>query len=122
VVEKIVPMQVLIVDDNKQIRELIRAILGDVAEVFECSDGDEAVAAYLRYRPDWVVMDVRMPRIGGIAATRLLKRRFPGVRVVMLSKHSDEDIQAAAAEAGASGYLLKDDLSVLRRFLLERKN
>lgn len=115
-------MQVLIVDDNKVIRGLIRSVLGDVAEVFECSDGDEAVAAYLRFQPDWVVMDVRMARVGGIVATRLLRKAFPHARVVMLSKHSDEDIRAAAAEAGASGYLLKDDLSVLRRFLLERKN
>lgn len=112
-------MQVLIVDDNKAIRRLVKAILGDVAEVFECSDGDEAVSAYLKFQPDWVVMDVRMPRVGGIAATRMLKQAFPGARVVMLSKHSDEDVQSAAAEAGACGYLLKDDLSVLRRFLLK---
>jgi DNA-binding NarL/FixJ family response regulator len=112
-------MQVLIVDDNKVIRGLIKAILSDVAEVFECSDGDEAVSAYLKFQPDWVVMDVRMPRVGGIAATRMLKKAFPQAQVVMLSKHSDEDIQAATREAGACGYLLKDDLSVLRRFLLK---
>ena len=115
-------MQVLIVDDNKAIRSLVKAILKDVAEVFECTDGDEAISAYLKFRPDWVVMDVRMARVGGIAATRMLVRAFPGARVVMLSKHSDDDIKAAAAEAGASGYLLKDDLTELKRFLLERKN
>ena len=115
-------MQVLIVDDNKAIRSLIKAILKDVAEVFECTDGDEAISAYLKFRPDWVVMDVRMARVGGIAATRMLVRAFPGARVVMLSKHSDDDIQAAATEAGASGYLLKDDLTRLKQFLLERKS
>jgi CheY-like chemotaxis protein len=114
-------MQVLIVDDNTAIRGLIKAVLSDFAKVFECADGDEAVEAYLRFQPDWVVMDVRMARVGGIAATRLLKKTYPAARVVMLSKHSDEDIQAAATEAGASGYLLKDDLGVLRRFLLDRK-
>lgn len=111
-------MQILIVDDNAAIRGLIKAVLKDFAEVFECADGAEVVDAYLRFQPDWVVMDVRMPRVGGIAATRLLKKAHPSARVVMLSKHSDEDIQAAAAEAGANGYLLKDDLRVLRRFLL----
>lgn len=114
-------MQVLIVDDNQAIRGLIKAVLGDIAEAFECADGDEAASAYLKFQPDWVVMDVRMPRVGGIAATRMLKQAFPGARVVMLSKHSDEDVRAAAEEAGACGYLLKDDLTALRRFLLDKK-
>lgn len=114
-------MQVLIVDDNQAIRRLVKAILAEFAEVHECSDGDEAVSAYLKFKPDWVVMDVQMRRLGGIAATRILKKAFPAARVVMLSKHSDEDIQAAARDAGANGYLLKDDLTELKRFLLEEK-
>lgn len=112
-------MQVLIVDDNQTIRVLLRAFLGDVAEIMECSDGDEVAAAFARFQPDWVVMDVRMERVGGIAATKQLKSAFPQARVVMLSKHKDAEIQAAAIDAGACGYLIKDDLTVLRRFLVE---
>lgn len=110
-------MQVLIVDDNKAIRALLKKILSDVAEIYECTDGDEAIAAYACCQPDWVVMDVSMQRVGGIAATKLLKTAFPAAQVVMLSKHRDAEVQAAAIEAGASGYLIKDDLTALRSFL-----
>jgi len=111
-------MQVLIVDDNQAIRTLLKTFLGDVARIEECSDGDQAVAAFAICQPDWVVMDVRMQRVGGIAATKLLKAAYPSARVLMLSKHRDADIQAAAREAGACGYLVKDDLNAVRRFLL----
>jgi DNA-binding NarL/FixJ family response regulator len=110
-------MRILIVEDNPKMRLLLRMFLQDEAEVFECSDGDEALAAFSEYKPDWVVMDVQMERVGGITATRILKKEFPKSRVVMLSKHNDEEVQAAACEAGASGYLVKDDLTALRRFL-----
>jgi two-component system response regulator DegU len=100
-------------------RRLLRVFLSDVADVCECSDGDEVIDAYNDWQPTWVVMDVQMQRVGGITATRLLKNAFPESRVVMLSEHNDSDIQAAAIEAGAFGYLVKDDLNALRCFLLE---
>lgn len=112
-------MRILIVEDNKKIRELLRTMLDDMAELFECADGDEVISAFSAFAPDWVVMDVRMERVGGIAATRLLKKAFPDARVVMLSKHGDEDIRAAARAAGASGYLVKDDLTQVKNFLLK---
>jgi DNA-binding NarL/FixJ family response regulator len=111
-------MRVLIVEDNLKMRELLRVFLTDVAEVHECSDGDEVIATYTKLRPAWVVMDINMKRIGGIAAIRLLKAAFPDSRVVMLSEHNDEEIRLAARAAGASQYLIKDDLSALRSFLL----
>lgn len=116
-------MRVLIVEDNPKMRELLKVVLSDAVEtIAECSDGDEAMAAFLSHKPDWVVMDVRMERIGGIAATRLLKNAFPKARIVMLSKHADEEIQTAARLAGACGYFVKDDLIALRSFLLKKKN
>lgn len=114
-------MRILIVEDSLKMRELLRVFLGDLAEICECADGDEVIDAYIRWQPEWVVMDVHMQRVGGITATRLLKNAFPESRVVMLSKHRDLDIQAAAREAGASGYLMKDDLNAVRQFLLARK-
>jgi DNA-binding response OmpR family regulator len=112
-------MRVLIVEDNLKMRELLRVFLADVAEVDECSDGDEVIATYSKFRPAWVVMDVNMKRMSGIAATRLLKAAFPESRVIMLSKHDDEELKCAAREAGALDYLLKDDLNALRNFLCE---
>lgn len=111
-------MRVLLVEDNKKIRKLLRTLLRDMAELFECADGDEVLAAFTLFKPDWVVMDVRMERLGGIAATRLLKKAYPSARIVMLSKHGDDDIRTAARAAGASEYLVKDDLTALRSFLL----
>ena len=112
-------MRILIVEDNPKIRGLLRAFLLDVADVYECSDGDEVVEAFSLLRPDWVVMDVQMERVGGIDATRMLTKAFPDSRVVMLSKHCDEYLKAEAHAAGAREYLVKDDLNVLRGFLLD---
>jgi DNA-binding NarL/FixJ family response regulator len=112
-------MRVLIVEDNPKMRELLKIFLGDVADLCECSDGDEVLAAYTDWNPNWVVMDVQMARVGGICATRLLRNAFPESRVVMLSEHDDSETRAAALEAGALNYLIKDDLTVLRCFLLE---
>src|SRR5687767_8434295 len=101
-------MKILIVDDNLKMRELLRVFLSDVADVCECSDGDEVIAIYADCKPTWVVMDVQMRRVGGIIATRMLITAFPESRVVMLSKHDDPEIRAAAIEAGAVDFLVKD--------------
>jgi DNA-binding NarL/FixJ family response regulator len=114
-------MRILIVDDNPKMRRLLRVFLSDVADVCECADGDEVIGIYSDWKPNWVVMDVQMERVGGIIATRLLKSAFPESRVVMLSKHNDLEIRVAAIEAGALDFLVKDDLTVLRSFLLDSK-
>ena len=112
-------MRILIVEDNPKMRRLLRVFLQDAAEVFECANGFVAVGAFNECQPDWVVMDVQMKRVNGIIATRLLKTAYPSAQIVMLSKHDDAEIRLAAREAGACGYLVKDDLLALRRFVLE---
>jgi CheY-like chemotaxis protein len=114
-------MRILIVEDNLKMRELLRAFLTDMAEVSECADGDEALVAFNNCQPDWVLMDVQMQRVGGIAATRELKNSFPASRVVMLSKHTDAEIREACLSAGACAYFVKDNLFSLRDFLLAEK-
>jgi CheY-like chemotaxis protein len=109
---------VLIVDDNPQFRELIRAVLaGLVDEVTECADGDEAVAAYGAQRPDWVLMDLQMARVGGLEALRRLIAADRTARVLMVTEYDDAHWRAAAIEAGAYGYVLKDNLLDVRRLL-----
>jgi DNA-binding NarL/FixJ family response regulator len=113
-------MHVLIVDDNPRFRELLKSVLaGVVDDVSECADGDEAVAAYRARRPDWVLMDLQMARVGGLAAIRRLLVADPTARVVVVTDYDDAHWRAAAIEAGASGYVLKDNLLDVRR-LLER--
>ena len=115
-------MTVLIVDDSPQFRELIRTVLAGLAdEVNECADGDEAVAAYGARRPDWVLMDVQMVRMGGLEATRRLLAADPTARVLIVTDYDDVHWRAAAMEAGACGYVLKENLLDVRR-LLERSD
>jgi DNA-binding NarL/FixJ family response regulator len=115
-------MTVLIVDDNPQFRELIRTVLaGLVDDVNECADGDEVVAAYKARRPDWVLMDLQMARVGGLEAIRRLLAADPTARVLVVTDYDDVHWRAAALEAGARGYVLKDNLLDVRR-LLERSD
>ena len=115
-------MTVLIVDDSPQFRELIRTVLaGLVDQLNECADGDEAVAAYGAQRPDWVLMDLQMVRMGGLEATRRILATDPAARVLIVTQYDDAHWRAAAMEAGALGYVLKDNLLDVRR-VLERSD
>lgn len=104
-------IRILIVDDHAVVREGLRAFL-DLQEGFEvvgeASDGDEAIAASERLRPDVVLMDLVMPRRDGVAAMRVLRERLPGARVIVLTSFLDEDKLLPALRAGAAGYLLKN--------------
>jgi DNA-binding NarL/FixJ family response regulator len=107
-------MTVLIVDDNPGVRRLLRrVVLGTASVVWECSDGAEALAAYGELRPDIVLMDVRMSKMDGLAATRQLRKFHPDARVVMVTDYDDDDLRKAALEAGACGYALKQNLTEL---------
>jgi CheY-like chemotaxis protein len=111
-------MTVLIVDDNPQVRAVIRTVLTGLADdVRECTDGDEAVAAYRQQRPDWVLMDAKMVRMGGLEATRRIVAADRTARVLIVTDYDDAHWRAAAREAGACGYVLKDNLLDVRRLL-----
>lgn len=102
---------VLIVDDSQPMRELIRMTLAGVAEIVgECSDGSEALLAYERLRPDWVLMDIDMKDVDGITATRQIMATHPLAKIMIVSDHDDADLRRAAREAGASQYVGKENL------------
>ncbi|HJQ26737.1 MAG TPA: response regulator [Blastocatellia bacterium] len=111
-------MKVLIVEDSRPMRRILRQVVGKLAdEVYECSDGCEALAAYGEQRPDWVLMDIKMDGMDGLQATRSIKARFPEAKVVIVSNYDDEDMRQAAHKAGAVGFVAKDNLLDMRRFL-----
>jgi DNA-binding NarL/FixJ family response regulator len=111
-------MTVLIVDDSPQFRALIRTVVAGLVDgVNECADGDEAVAAYDAERPDWVLMDLRMARMGGLEATRRILAADRTARILIVTDYDDVHWRAAAIEAGACGYVLKENLLEVRRLL-----
>ncbi len=102
-------VRVLIADDHPLVREGLRTFLGeDVAVVGEASDGEEAVRLALDLRPDVLLMDLRMPRVDGVEATRRLRDAGATCRVLILTSFSEEPRVGDAVRAGALGYLLKD--------------
>lgn len=103
-------IRVVVVDDHQIVREGLVALLGaleGIEVVGTAADGQDAVHVVGEARPEVVVMDIQMPRLDGIEATRFVTGRQEGVRVVMLTMNEDDDTILAAMRAGASGYLLK---------------
>ncbi len=103
--------RVVIADDQPMVRAGLRSLLegeGDVEVVAEAPDGELALAAVRRYRPDVVLMDIRMPVLDGLAATRRLVAEDVGTRVLVLTTFDLDEYVFEALRAGASGFLLKD--------------
>jgi DNA-binding NarL/FixJ family response regulator len=104
-------VRVLVVDDQALVREGLMTLLQSTPEiepVAAASDGEEAVALVLRHRPDVVLMDLRMPKLDGVQATRQIRTSWPDTEVVVLTTHADEASILDALRAGARGYLTKD--------------
>jgi DNA-binding NarL/FixJ family response regulator len=104
-------IRVLVVDDQAMVRAGLRLILdgqADIEVVGEAADGEEAQVAVRRDRPDLVLMDIRMPRLDGIAATRKLIEHDPAVRVLVVTTFDADQYVFEALRAGASGFILKD--------------
>lgn len=103
-------MRVLLADDHALFRDSLAVLLRtwNVEVVGEAGDGDEAVRQALALRPDVVLMDVKMPGVGGLGATRRIKAALPETKVVMLTMSDEERDLFEAVKAGAEGYLLKN--------------
>jgi len=104
-------MRVLIADDHTMVRESLVGVLqaaGDVQVVAQAADGIEAIAKAMETRPDIVIADLSMPRLGGLEVVRRLREALPATRVLVLTMHKEEEYLLQAVRAGASGYLAKD--------------
>lgn len=103
-------IRLMLADDHRMLREGLRRSLGDEGfdVVGEASGGEEAVQIAGQLQPDVILMDVTMPDVDGVEATRRIHQSHPDIRIVMLTMHADQSVIAEALRAGASGYLVKD--------------
>jgi DNA-binding NarL/FixJ family response regulator len=106
-----VTVRVLLADDQRLVRESLGTMLGlldGIELVASAADGEQALALAAKHHPDVVLMDLRMPRLDGIEATRALRARMPEVGVIALTTYADDESVLGALRAGARGYLTKD--------------
>ncbi len=103
-------IRILLADDHAILREGVRALLEDYPDLLvvgEADDGRKAVELTSQLEPDVVLMDIGMPVLNGLEATRQIKRDYPAVRVLVLTMHDNEDYVSQLLAAGAAGYVLK---------------
>lgn len=105
------PIRILIADDQRLFRQSLKYLLeqeGDMKVVGEVGDGQDAFTLAQESHPDIILMDVDMPKLDGVTATRLILERKPSIKVLMLSVHDEDERIIAAIHNGAIGYILKD--------------
>lgn len=108
-------VRILLADDHTVVRQGLRKLLEERSDwevIAEAGDGREAVRLAEQHKPDVAILDVAMPLLNGIEATRQIARRVPTTRVLVLSMHADEAYVTQILQAGATGYLLKDSADV----------
>jgi DNA-binding NarL/FixJ family response regulator len=105
--------EILLVDDHPLVRQRVRQIIEERAELAvmgELQDGLEILASFRKRLPQLVILDISMPRLGGLQATRLIKSSHPQIKVLILTMHNRREYVDQARRAGAEGYLLKDNV------------
>ncbi|MBB3108823.1 DNA-binding NarL/FixJ family response regulator [Paenibacillus phyllosphaerae] len=104
-------MRIVIAEDHPMFRAGVRSLLATVEEmdvIGEAANGEEAIAQAEALQPDLILMDIRMPGMNGIEATQLIKERWPGIHILMLTMYRDDESVFTAMRVGAKGYVLKD--------------
>jgi CheY-like chemotaxis protein len=106
------PFRILIADDHEAVRSSVRLLLSSFVWIIceEARDGLEAVEKVRSARPDLVIMDISMPRMDGIAATRIIRRETPDTAVIIISQNDPKLVARQAAEVGARGWMSKSEL------------
>jgi DNA-binding NarL/FixJ family response regulator len=108
-------MKLMLVEDSSRMRVIVKSMLNaqlpGIEEWVECENGEEAVDAYRRQRPDWVLMDIKLPVLDGLQATRNIMAIDPAARVIILTQYNDPVYREEARAIGACGFVLKENLT-----------
>lgn len=111
-------MTLLIVEDNAAVRRTMRSIMTPLSiEIYECHDGRNALEAFAAHRPDYVLMDIQMKDLDGIAATEQIRAAHPEAKIIIVTNYDDPALREAARLAGACGYVIKDNLFDIHRVI-----
>lgn len=113
-------MRFLIADDSAAMRRCIKDSLAATAETVECRDGQEAIAAFAKHQPDWVLLDVEMRPVDGLSAARQIKTDWPEARIIFVTSYDQPRYRQAAAQLGVEGYVLKDNLEQIHQIIGRR--
>ena len=112
------PLKLLIVDDHSALRRTVRQLFdGSSVTILEASSGEEAVKVFGAEHPDWVVMDMRMPGMGGLKATEALRKLDPAARVIVISQFTDSEYVEQARRVGALEFVNKEELALLPQII-----
>lgn len=113
----------LIVEDNPSMRRLIKSVVKDLAvAVHECKNGNQALAIYDKFLPEWVLMDIEMPEKDGLTATREIIGLHPNAKIMILTKCANVRMRDEARKAGAIEYVLKENLLTIREIMVLHQN
>src|SRR5215471_3029578 len=107
------PLRIVIADDHASLRQLIRSFLSSHAEYEVCgeaADGGEAISQARALHPDLILMDVSMPNVSGVDATRVIRAELPEIQVLLVSQNDPKVVARQASEAGARGWIAKSEL------------
>lgn len=111
-------MTLLIAEDSEKIRKILRNIVGMLfEEIYECSNGQEACDLYAEKNPDYVLMDIQMPVMDGITATKKIMEIDPDAKIIIVTNYDSNVLRKVAKEAGAMSYIMKENLSELNQLL-----